>query len=147
MGSINWGRVFLGGLAAGFLINVSETILNTVVLEAPFSAAMDEMGKTMNMDGGAIAVWMLWGFAVGITTVWLYAAIRPRYGAGLKTALCAGATVWFLAGFLSSAAMVNMGLFSVGLMATGTVWGLAEMLTAAAVGGWLYKEEGAAAEA
>ena len=27
----------------------------------------------------------VWGFLVGIFAVWLYAAIRPRYGAGAKT--------------------------------------------------------------
>ena len=33
---------------------------------------------------------VIWGLFVGIFPVWLYAAIRPRYGAGLKTALGAG---------------------------------------------------------
>ena len=39
-------------------------------------------------------MFLAWGFLVGIFAVWLYAAIRPRYGAGPKTALCAGAAVW-----------------------------------------------------
>jgi hypothetical protein len=45
---------------------------------------------------GLCAAWsfVLWGFLVGIFAVWLYAAIRPRYGDGPKTALCAGAVVW-----------------------------------------------------
>src|SRR5207249_3963498 len=41
-------------------------------------------------------MFLAWGFLVGIFAVWLYAAIRPRYGAGPKTALCAGAAVWGL---------------------------------------------------
>ena len=141
MGNINWGRVLIGGFAAGLIINISESILNMVVLAAPFAAAMEEMGISMDMGGGAIAVWVLWAFAVGITTVWLYAAIRPRYGAGLKTALCAGVTMWFLTTFLQSVALWNMGLFTMSLLGTGMVWALVEMLVAASVGGWLYKEE------
>lgn len=32
MGGINWGRVILGGLLAGILINVFEFILNGIIL-------------------------------------------------------------------------------------------------------------------
>jgi hypothetical protein len=33
-------------------------------------------------------------FVLGILAVWTYAAIRPRFNAGPKTALCAGLAVW-----------------------------------------------------
>ena len=33
MGRINWGRVFLGGLLAGVVVNVSESLLNAVVVK------------------------------------------------------------------------------------------------------------------
>jgi len=36
----------------------------------------------------------------GITTVFLYAAIRPRFGAGPSTAAIAGSGVWFLTGWM-----------------------------------------------
>ena len=41
-------------------------------------------------------------FLIGLFAGWLYAAIRPRYGAGPKTALCAGLFVWFLGYLLTS---------------------------------------------
>jgi hypothetical protein len=40
MSSINWGRVILGGLLAGVLINVFEFLLNGVVLANDWRAAM-----------------------------------------------------------------------------------------------------------
>jgi hypothetical protein len=61
MGRINWGRVLLGGLLAGILINVSETVLNTVVLKADWEAAMKTLGKSVSMAPSTIAVWIVWG--------------------------------------------------------------------------------------
>ena len=40
MKGINFGRVILGGLVAGVLINVSEFVLNNVVLKADMEAGM-----------------------------------------------------------------------------------------------------------
>ena len=45
----------------------------------------------------------VWGLAVGILTVWLFAAIRPRHSAGPKTAISAGLAVWALAFALATA--------------------------------------------
>ena len=36
-------------------------------------------------------------FVLGIASVWLYAAIRPRFGPGAATAVCAGLAVWVIA--------------------------------------------------
>jgi hypothetical protein len=142
MGRINWGRVFLGGLLAGVVINVSEMILNTVVVKRDWEEAMRALGKdpAAAMAGNAMAIWILWGFLAGIGLVWLYAAIRPRYGPGAKTAAIAGVGGWFFAGFLANLAMMNVGLFPQRLIMIGLVWGLVEFIVAAIVGAWAYKE-------
>src|SRR5437667_4515115 len=45
----------------------------------------------------AIGVFVIGGFVLGVLLVWLYAAIRPRFGPGPKTSLIAGLVLWFLA--------------------------------------------------
>jgi hypothetical protein len=80
------------------------------------------------------------GFALGIAAVWLYAAIRPRYGAGPKTALCAGAAVWFLSYVYGSVGMVVMGMYPAGMLTIGLTWGLVELLVATVAGAYFYKE-------
>jgi hypothetical protein len=142
MGRINWGRVFLGGLVAGIVINLSETLLNAVVFKTDMEEALRALGKdpAATMTGSAMAVWILWGFLAGLAAVWLYAAIRPRYGAGPRTAVIAGVGAWFLAGFLSNLAMMNMGLFPRRLILIGLVWGLVEVVIATVAGARLYKE-------
>ncbi len=48
-------------------------------------------------------------FALGIMAVWTYAAIRPRLGAGVGTAACAGLLVWALS-YLYAALYVHAGV-------------------------------------
>jgi hypothetical protein len=142
MGKINWGRVFLGGIVAGIVINLSETLLNGVVFKNDMAEAMRALGKNPEamMTGSTMAVWILWGFLAGIGAVWGYAAIRPRFGPGAKTAAIAGVAVWFFACFLPNVAMLNMGLFPQRIIMIGLIWGLVELVVATVAGAWLYKE-------
>jgi hypothetical protein len=140
MGKINWGRVILGGLLAGVVINFGEYLLNEVVIVDQWKAAAGALGLPAGTSSQQMVVWLLYGFVEGIFAVWLYAAIRPRYGAGAKTAICAGLAVWFAAGALSSIAMCNLKLFPTSLLVTMTLWELVEIPLATVVGAWLYQE-------
>src|SRR3954447_21498164 len=96
MGQINFGRVVLGGLLAGLVINVGETILNLFVVATPMEAALQARNLPA-VGGSAIAVFVLLCFALGVSIVWLYAAIAPRFGAGPRTAICAALVTWWFA--------------------------------------------------
>jgi hypothetical protein len=138
MGKINWPRVILGGLVAGVIINISEFLLNAVVLAKDMEGALRALGR--EVGGTQLAMFTVWAFLVGIFALWLYAAIRPRYGAGPKTALCAGAAVWGLGYFLASVTPVALQLFPGRIMAIGLTAGLIEVLVGTVVGAWLYRE-------
>jgi hypothetical protein len=139
MGKINWTRVILGGLVAGVIINLSEYVLNGVVLAKDMEAAISALGR--QLGGGALLMFTVWGFLVGIFAIWLYAAIRPRYGAGPKTAACAGAAVWSLGYLLASVTPLALHLFPRRLMAVGLAVGLVEVIVGTVAGAWLYREE------
>ncbi len=96
MSRINVGRVILGGLLAGLVVNVSETILNVVVVASSMEAALHERNLPP-LGIQPIIGFVVMAFLLGIATVWLYAAIRPRFGAGAGTAVIAGVAVWFFA--------------------------------------------------
>jgi hypothetical protein len=139
MTHINLGRVVLGGLLAGLVINVGETILNVVVA----GQAMADVLKARNLpdiSGGAIGGFVFFAFLLGIFTIWLYAAIRPRFGAGPGTAVIAGLFVWYFAYFYSASATVLMGIYPLKLAAGGALWGLVEIVLASVAGAWLYTE-------
>ena len=142
MGRINWGRVFLGGLLAGVVIDIGEYLFHAVLFKNEVAEMMRALGKdpAAVMSGNAIMIWNLMGFLAGIGAVWGYAAIRPRFGAGAKTAMIAGIAVWFFSRFLGAVGEMNMGMASQKMILTGLVWGLVELVIATIAGAWAYKE-------
>jgi hypothetical protein len=137
--TMNARGLIVGGLVAGLIINISEYVLNEPVLGADMMAAMTAHNLPP-IGGSAIAVFVTLGFALGLLLVWLYAAIRPRFGPGPKTAAIAGVVVWFLAYFWSTAGLCVMGVFPARLLLIGLAWGFVELIVAAIVGGRLYSE-------
>jgi hypothetical protein len=73
--------------------------------------------------------------------VWLYAAIRPRYGAGPKTAIRAGLVTWAVAVFLANLGNYPLGLFPTRLIVISSIVALIEIVVGTLVGAWLYKED------
>ena len=139
MSQINVVGVLKGGVAAGLVMNVSEVILNVPIA----GAQMDQEFAARNLppvSGNQIAVFVALTFLLGIATVWLYAAIRPRFGAGPKTAICAGLLVWALSYLYMAITMGVLGINSMGIVVLGIVWTALEMIVASAVGGYLYTE-------
>ena len=139
MSRINPGRVVIGGLLAGLNISRGEFILNGVLLEEEMNAAMAALNKPP-VDQGMIMWFVLLGFGLGCTLVWTYAAMRPRFGAGIKTAICASTLVWGLAYLYPNVFMIIMNIFPRDMMVMVTVWGLIEIIVAGIAGAWAYKE-------
>jgi len=139
MGKLNMGRVILGGLLAGLVIDIGEFVLNGVILAKDWDAAMKALGKEpIGMQ--AISVFIVMGFLTGIVIVWIYAAIRPRFGAGVKTGICAGLVVWVLTSLFAAIGQAPTGIFPTRLLVIACVWTLVETPLAAVAGAWLYKE-------
>ena len=144
MSKINLSRVILGGVVAGIVIDVCEGILNGVILKQQWADAFTALGKTSNtMSVKQIAAFNVWGIVAGIITVWLYAGLRARYGAGPRTAIYAGLTVWSLAFGLATAVPVFFHLYPVGLGLTSVALEAVEMILAGLAGGAIYKESAA----
>jgi len=139
MSRINVARVLLAGLAAGVVINVSESVLNMSVLGPDVMAMSQKLGlppMAMNVVGGFLVL----GFVLGIVMVWLYAVARARLGPGSNTATRIGVAVWFLTYAFHGIGAANMGMMSWRSTGIALVWQLAESIIAANVGGFLYKE-------
>ena len=139
MNKINFGRVILGGLLTGLLLNIGEFLLNAVVLADQMKAFNAQHNFTEPGTSFMIMAVVL-TFVLGIVMVLGYASIRPRFGPGVKTALIASLFAWFGLYFY-------MGLFFAVLfgISTGTcvmtmVWGLVEYAIATVAGAWLYRE-------
>ncbi len=140
MGKINMARVILGGLLAGVVINIGEFILNMPILGNMWNDVLKSLNRP-TMDTMNPTFFVILSFILGIFIVWVYAAIRPRFGAGPMTAVCAGLIVWALVVLYSSASSLPMHLFPRRMLLYVTVWDFVELPLASLLGCWLYKEE------
>ena len=81
-------------------------------------------------------------FLLGIAGVWLYAAIRPRFGAGPRTALLAGGALWVMAHLWSGVYLGSgyPGIIPLRLAWLPVGWGFVEAIVAVVAGAWLYNK-------
>ena len=94
MSGINAGRVLGGGLLAGLVFNILDFAANQM-LRSDWEAAMTRLNlPTSALEAPSVMVtWIAVDFLFGILVVWTYAAIRPRFGPGPKTAAMAGSVI------------------------------------------------------
>ena len=139
MNNINFGRVILGGLVAGLILNIGEFLLNEVI----FVKQMEEMFRRLNLPRpGATFIATAIGitFLLGIVMVWLYAMIRLRFGPGPKTAFVAAFVIWFCVYFYCGILNATLLGLPTTLVLIAFVWGIVEYALAAIAGAWLYRE-------
>lgn len=141
MGQLNWKRLILAGLLAGLVIDASEWLVNGVIFASDWGAVMQALSLSPNFTVKQLVALNLWGFITGITMMWLYASIRPRYGAGPRTAIIAGAGMWLMNYALGGAFPAIVHIFPRPLYAIVTLIGLVEAVVAALIGASTYKEE------
>ncbi|CAN5754152.1 hypothetical protein BH20ACI3_BH20ACI3_25450 [soil metagenome] len=139
MSNINTGRVVIGGLLAGLVLNVGEFVLNDVVLGSQMKEFMNRHNFS-EPAGNFIALAVGLTFVMGIVLVLGYAMIRSRLGPGVKTAIIAGLFGWFGVYFYTG--IINGVLFGIpmGTIVMVVVWGLVQYAVAAIAGAWAYKE-------
>jgi hypothetical protein len=124
---INAARVLLGGTAAAAIRVVGQRVLDAVL----FTDAVASGSTTVVL----FALQLLIGFA----TVWIYAVMRPRFGATARTGIAAGVVTWAIAALAWSLTVV-MGSVPLTMYLTRVVAALPIALMAALVGARLYRE-------
>ena len=86
MTSVNTGRVILGGLVAGAVINIGDYLINNLLL----AEAWQRLAQGHNIDqtvmGGtaAFATFVTIDFLLGVLLVWFYAAHKNLVAEGFR---------------------------------------------------------------
>ena len=140
MVGINYKRVLGGGLAAGLLYDIFEVALSPLFIGGQYEAELNAIRHTPPSAAG-YAFFISWGFVIGLVAVWLYAAARPRFGPGPRTAAKVALVLWILSDLMPQMGQAFMGIFSFGLMMKFTAQQLLFMLASTIVGAWLYRED------
>jgi len=140
MGKINWQRVLLGGLLWAVVYNVIMAACWFLFLKAAWIPALQAAGHPFEETPEFIGTYLVLTLLAGIFALWLYAAIRPRYGPGPKTAACAGAAVWVIGVLLPTVVWNLLMHLPTQLIATDVGVSLVAVVAATLVGAWPYKE-------
>jgi hypothetical protein len=144
MGKINWTRVLIGGLIAGVVANVLWFAAWGLLIRPSLSAALEALGRPLQETVGATVLMVVLNFIGMILVIWLYAAIRPRYGAGPKTAALAGVAAGLLAGVFPDIGWgMTLRLIPASVWVTDAAASLVIIVIATLLGAWAYKEQAA----
>src|ERR1700682_6400321 len=141
--AINTQKVVVGGIVAGVVMIVIDFISNMFILGSRRKAESDAFKPGLAdqmMKGPAVITNLVMSLIFGIALVWTYAAIRPRFGPGLKTATYAAVLFWILAGVFYSG-YLHMGMMAQGLWWWCAFFGLVSFFLSAWAGAKLYSED------
>ena len=136
MGKINWARVLGCGLLAGIVWIILGTAV-TALLGRNFAALPHN--RLAAPTPGFVLFNLVLDLLEGISILWLYAAIRPRYGPGAKTALIAAFAWWFIVS-LGDATWCSFGIFPPSTVIPLMIGTLPALILATLAGAGLYRE-------
>ena len=140
MGKINVCRLILGGIVAGIAIDLVDYFVDGVWLVQRWADGMALLGRP-GFSTVQIILFNVIGLLTGLVAIWVYVAIRPRFGAGIKTAIYAGLAVWLLTVLFPNTAFMHvMHLFRNHLTLYPTLGGLVEVVFGTVAGASVYRE-------
>ncbi|UCD63842.1 MAG: hypothetical protein JSW34_14080 [Candidatus Zixiibacteriota bacterium] len=145
MGKINYGRVFSGGLLALLVLIATELIMERLILAniSGVGGAKERFFEAFQKlpESGPVSdiIILVGGYITCCLFIWIYAAIRPRFGPGPKTALIVSAAlviywalvlVWF----------TTVGVFPLKISVVSFIDTLIGTPLAVLAGAWAYRE-------
>ena len=147
MTRINYSRVLLGGFVAGLALTVAEFVVELLVLgNIPGIGSEQERLSSLGISRQAWGpanhiIQLLIPFLGSFLMVWVYAAIRPRFGPGPRTALIVSAAFLFN-WMILLISFTNIGVFTLKLSIASFVDNLIVIPIAVLVGARFYRENG-----
>jgi hypothetical protein len=134
--------MLLGGLVASIILFAAGGIVNGAILSDDFKAWSGSMGNLINhlSLSHAMILWIIMDLIQGIGGVWIYVAIRPRFGAGPKTALLAGLMLWLVSKLAVALDILALGVLPHKILHGQLIGSFVGILLAVLIGAWLYKE-------
>jgi len=139
MSGINVGRWLAGGVVAGIIIWLVEGIASFTYM-GDMEATLEVHGMSLEMSAAAWVLSVAVSLIAGLTLIFFYAAARPRFGPGPKTAVIVAVAMWFGGYLLSLIGYHMIGLYPMTMLALWGLVGIIELIVAALAGGRIYQE-------
>lgn len=93
MAGINRGRWLVGGVAAGVVMWLIEGGASVLYMD-DMQAALQRLGLSMEMTAKVWVLSVAVSLILGLALVFFYAAARPRFGPGPRTAAIVALGLW-----------------------------------------------------
>lgn len=141
MAGINTNKVIAGGLVAAVVFTVVDAVFYSTVLQGEMDANMVRLGldPAAAMNAAGIAMWVVSELVFGQLVVWTYAAMRPRFGPGMMTAVNAAVVPWVTV-VLIYGAQTQAGMNPASFFWKGAICGAISLLAGTIAGAAVYKE-------
>jgi len=139
LGRINTGRVLLGGVVAGIVANALDFVINEFLMREEGADMVQRLNLSQAALESSVMVWIVVDFIWGLLLVFTYAAVRPRFGPGPKTAVISGITLWF-AVCIMFGGLMSMGIFTLPGFLKYSALTLVSSLSASLAGAAIYRE-------
>jgi hypothetical protein len=141
MNRIRVGRLIISGVIALLVFFVVEWIIEQMLGRYLFSGIIEEWVEVLSIQDWTFANYFLnlmIVLASCIMVMWLYAALRPMFGVGTKTALI---TSGFVLTFIAAYAIneTNLGLYPIQITLIQLFYWLVELPAAVVVGAYFYE--------
>lgn len=142
MQKIDLRAILRGGAAAAITFVIVEFVVEGAVslLGVSENELFQEAFPEIVLGGFLYHLWnVVQLFLLFFLVIWLYAAMAPRFGTGLKGALVTSAVLWFMY-FLFAANLVNLGIFPLNIAVASLAFNLVEIPLAVFVGTRIYNK-------
>ena len=140
MSGINVRGVIVGGFVAGLVANGFDFLITTYLMAAEFDAMLARLNVSAAATQSWIPIFAAAGFLWGFLLVFSYAAIRPRFGAGPRTAIISGVLLWS-AFALAVLILMAIGLHTLQSYLKSSALYLTSAIVSSLAGAALYKED------
>lgn len=139
---INWTRVAWGGALAGVVHFLITGVVNGAILSGALQDWLRGVGGLLHPPPppDPMLLWALMSLIYGFVGVWSYAAMRPRFGAGPRTALLAGLSLWVVSKLTVALDLVALGLVPLQIVVGQSIGGLVAVMLGVFLGCWIYRE-------
>ena len=136
MSKPRWPRILVCGMLAGIIWIVLGSVV-TMLLGRKFAALPNN--RLGHPTPGFIGLNVALDLLEGISMMWLYAVLRPLYGASGRTAMIA-AFAWWLIVSLGDATWCSFGFFPPGTVIPLMIGTLPALVLAALAGAKMYRD-------
>ena len=142
MNRINVGRVIVGGIVAGVVLFFMLGVVHHKLLMVDWLAWKGSVAGVIQLPSPRYSLkrWLAMSLVAGLTGVWIYAGIRPRFGAGPKTALLAGFLLWLAGYFTGALNALALGVLPHHIIKVALIGEFVAVLVSTFIGAAIYTE-------